>query len=42
MVYDDVPVSLHAWARYSLAAHAIKLVEDGRAAVSGELYRWLA
>ena len=41
-VYDDVPVSLHGWARYSLAAHAIKLVEDGRADVSGELYRWLA
>jgi glyoxylase-like metal-dependent hydrolase (beta-lactamase superfamily II) len=40
-VYDDVPQSLHDWARYSLAAHAIKLVEDGRVQQSGETYRWL-
>jgi glyoxylase-like metal-dependent hydrolase (beta-lactamase superfamily II) len=40
-VYDDVPKSLHDWARYSLAAHVIKLVEDGRVAQSGETYRWL-
>jgi len=40
-VYDDVPASLHDWARYSLLAHTIKLVDDGRASVSGETYRWL-
>jgi glyoxylase-like metal-dependent hydrolase (beta-lactamase superfamily II) len=40
-VYDDVPASLHDWARYSLLAHTIKLVDDGRATVSGETYRWL-
>lgn len=39
-VYDDVPVSMHEWARYSLFAHAIKLVEDGRADVKGSVYRW--
>jgi glyoxylase-like metal-dependent hydrolase (beta-lactamase superfamily II) len=39
-VYADVPVSLHEWARYSLHAHAIKLVEDGRAEVTGQVYRW--
>jgi glyoxylase-like metal-dependent hydrolase (beta-lactamase superfamily II) len=39
-VYDDVPVSLHAWARHSLLAHAIKLVEEGRASESGETYEW--
>jgi glyoxylase-like metal-dependent hydrolase (beta-lactamase superfamily II) len=40
-VYDDVPSSLHDWARYSLLAHVIKLVEDGRVRQSGETYRWL-
>ena len=40
VVYDDVAVSLHGWARHSLLAHAIKLVEDGRAAVSGTDYLW--
>jgi hypothetical protein len=39
-VYDDVPVALHGWARHSLLAHAIKLVAEGRATVSGEVYRW--
>jgi glyoxylase-like metal-dependent hydrolase (beta-lactamase superfamily II) len=39
-VYDDVPVSLHGWARHSLLAHAIKLVEEGRATVSGDCYTW--
>lgn len=39
-VYDDVPVALHGWARHSLLAHAIKLVEDGRASASGETYEW--
>jgi|APFre7841882724_1041349.scaffolds.fasta_scaffold64573_2 glyoxylase-like metal-dependent hydrolase (beta-lactamase superfamily II) len=40
-VYDDVPAFLHAYARYSLLAHAIKLVEEGRAGCEGEVYRWL-
>lgn len=39
-VYDDVPVSMHAYARYSLLAHAVKLVEEGRADCDGEVYRW--
>lgn len=39
-VYDDVPVALHAYARYSLLAHAQKLVEEGRAGVEGEVYVW--
>ena len=39
VVYDDVPVSLHGWARRSLLAHAIKLVEEGRATVSGDYSR---
>jgi glyoxylase-like metal-dependent hydrolase (beta-lactamase superfamily II) len=41
-VYDDVPTTIHGWARHSLLAHAIKLVDDGRAAVHGDQYRWLA
>jgi glyoxylase-like metal-dependent hydrolase (beta-lactamase superfamily II) len=28
-VYDDVPEQVHQWARQSLLAHLIKLVEDG-------------
>jgi glyoxylase-like metal-dependent hydrolase (beta-lactamase superfamily II) len=40
-VYDDVPRSLHDWARYSLLAHVIKLVEDDRVQASGDSYRWL-
>jgi len=40
VVYDDVPVSLHGWARHSLLAHAIKLVEEGRATVDGDHYTW--
>jgi len=39
-VYDDVPASMHAYARYSLLAHAVKLVEEGRAGCEGEVYRW--
>jgi glyoxylase-like metal-dependent hydrolase (beta-lactamase superfamily II) len=39
-VYDDVPVALHPYARYSLLAHAQKLVEEGRAGVEGEVYVW--
>jgi len=40
-VYDDVPAFMHAYARYSLLAHALKLVEEGRAGRGGETYRWL-
>lgn len=39
-VYDDVPATLHGYARYSLLAHALKLVEEGRAQRDGEVYRW--
>jgi glyoxylase-like metal-dependent hydrolase (beta-lactamase superfamily II) len=39
-VYDDVPRAMHAYARYSLLAHAVKLVEEGRARVEGEVYVW--
>jgi glyoxylase-like metal-dependent hydrolase (beta-lactamase superfamily II) len=39
-VYDDVPVALHGWARHSLLAHAIKLVEEGRAISSDGTYEW--
>jgi glyoxylase-like metal-dependent hydrolase (beta-lactamase superfamily II) len=30
IVYDDVPVERHQWARLTLEAHLIKLVRDGR------------
>ena len=40
VVYDDVAPALHGWARHSLLAHAIKLVEEGRATADGEIYRW--
>ena len=40
VVYDDVPVSLHGWARHSLLAHAIKLVEEGRATTRDDYYEW--
>jgi glyoxylase-like metal-dependent hydrolase (beta-lactamase superfamily II) len=39
-VYDDVPKFMHVYARYSLLAHAQKLVEEGRAVLDGEHYRW--
>lgn len=39
-VYDDVPVALHVYARYSLLAHAQKLLEEGRARLDGEVYVW--
>jgi len=39
-VYDDVPKFMHVYARYSLLAHAHKLVEEGRAHLDGEIYRW--
>jgi glyoxylase-like metal-dependent hydrolase (beta-lactamase superfamily II) len=40
-VYDDVPKFMHVYARHSLLAHAVKLVEDGRVQVDVEVYRWL-
>jgi glyoxylase-like metal-dependent hydrolase (beta-lactamase superfamily II) len=40
-VYEDVPRFMHAYARHSLLAHAMKLVEEGRAEADGEHYRWL-
>jgi glyoxylase-like metal-dependent hydrolase (beta-lactamase superfamily II) len=40
-VYADVPRFMHAYARHSLLAHAVKLVEEGRAELEGERYRWL-
>lgn len=36
--YRDVPVALHLLARYSLLAHLIKLVEDGRARRDGDRF----
>jgi len=35
LAYDDVPVAMHGWARYSLLAHLLKLVNEGRALCSG-------
>lgn len=40
-VYDDVPRFMHAYARHSLLAHVVKLVEEGRAIREGERYRWM-
>lgn len=38
LVYDDVPAYLHNVAAFSLEAHLIKLVEDGRARRNGGHY----
>ncbi len=38
LVYDDVPVSLHAMASRSLWAHLLKLQHDGVAQIDGELW----
>jgi glyoxylase-like metal-dependent hydrolase (beta-lactamase superfamily II) len=40
-VYDDTPVALHALAKFSLLAHALKLAEEGRAGRDGETWAWL-
>jgi glyoxylase-like metal-dependent hydrolase (beta-lactamase superfamily II) len=40
-VYDDVPKFMHAYARHSLLAHALKLVEEGRAIQEDTCYRWM-
>jgi glyoxylase-like metal-dependent hydrolase (beta-lactamase superfamily II) len=37
-VYDDVDPGLHNWAALSLHAHLIKLLEDGRARLDGEIW----
>ena len=29
-VYDDVPSDRHAWAKFTLRAHLIKLARDGK------------
>lgn len=39
VVYDDVDPEMHRWARYSLDAHLIKLVRDGRVDRDGDRYR---
>ncbi len=36
VAYDDVPVAMHGWARYSLLAHLLKLASEGRALCAGE------
>ena len=35
VAYDDVSVAMHGWARYSLLAHLLKLVQEGRAVCIG-------
>jgi glyoxylase-like metal-dependent hydrolase (beta-lactamase superfamily II) len=35
VAYDDVPVAMHGWARYSLLAHLLKLVNEERALCLG-------
>lgn len=39
LVYDDVSVERHPWARLSLEAHLIKLAREGRAAETDGLWR---
>lgn len=39
-VYDDVDPALHRWAKLSMAAHLIKLEQEGRAARAPETDRW--
>lgn len=39
-VYDDVPQVLHDWARFSLLAHGLKLLEDGTARRDGDAWWW--
>ena len=40
-VYDDVEESLHFAARWSLEAHLIKLVNEGKAVKEGNKFLWL-
>jgi glyoxylase-like metal-dependent hydrolase (beta-lactamase superfamily II) len=39
VVYDDVPVERHPWARFSLEAHLIKLVREGRVSEHDGIWR---
>ena len=39
VVYDDVPVDRHRWARLTLEAHLIKLARENRASQSNGLWR---
>ncbi|HET7201897.1 MAG TPA: MBL fold metallo-hydrolase [Steroidobacteraceae bacterium] len=39
-VYDDTPVALHGFARFSLLAHLQKLDEEGRVARDGDHWAW--
>jgi glyoxylase-like metal-dependent hydrolase (beta-lactamase superfamily II) len=39
LVYDDVAVERHRWARLTLEAHLIKLAREGRAGESGGVWR---
>ncbi|MHA7816251.1 MAG: MBL fold metallo-hydrolase [Pseudohaliea sp.] len=40
VVYDDVDPALHRWAKLSMAAHLIKLEQEGRAARADDADRW--
>jgi endoribonuclease LACTB2 len=39
VVYDDVPVERHAWARLTLEAHLIKLAREGRVSEHNGVWR---
>jgi Beta-lactamase associated winged helix domain len=39
LVYDDVPVDRHQWARLTLEAHLIKLAGDGRVREHGGIWQ---
>jgi glyoxylase-like metal-dependent hydrolase (beta-lactamase superfamily II) len=39
LVYDDVAVERHRWARLTLEAHLLKLAREGRAGEQDELWR---
>ena len=40
VVYDDVDPAMHRWAKLSMAAHLIKLEQEGRAARADDAERW--
>jgi hypothetical protein len=39
VVYDDVPVDRHVWARLTLTAHLIKLAGEGRILEQNGIWR---
>jgi hypothetical protein len=41
VVYDDVPVDRHQWARLTLQAHVIKLAQQGRVSELNGIWRLL-